>query len=114
MRDNDSTTDETYEADDRADSFFPFTGSAFPYGLSPLSRENVGGETVDEGTAPASETSTSDATEDDGGSWWDEGLISLLLIAGVVLFVIPEPATSAFGILLISVGVVAWLVDWAL
>jgi hypothetical protein len=114
MRDNDLTTDEAYETDDHADSFFPFIGSAFPFGLSALSRENVGGETVDEETAPAGETTATDTTEDEGDSWWDEGLISLLLVAGVVLFVIPEPATSALGILLISVGVVAWLVDWAL
>lgn len=111
MRDDDSTTDEAYEADDHADSFFPFTGSAFPFWLSALSRENVSDEAVAERLTPANETTAADATEDGGGSWWDEGLISLFLVAGVVLFVIPEPAISALGILFISVGIVSWLID---
>ena len=50
------------------------------------------------------------AAEDNG--WWDEGLITLLLVVGVVLFVFPEPATSALGVLLIVAGLIAWLVDW--
>ena len=53
------------------------------------------------------------AGEDDD-SWLDEGLIGLVLIAGVVLFLFPEPATSGLGVLLIAIGVVAWLIDWAM
>ncbi len=52
-------------------------------------------------------------TDDDEGTWLDEGLITLTLVAGVALFLFPEPATSGLGILLIGVAVVAWLVDWA-
>jgi hypothetical protein len=52
-----------------------------------------------------------DGTSEDGGSWWDESLITLLLVVGVVLFVFPEPATSGLGILLITAGVIAWLID---
>ena len=52
--------------------------------------------------------------DDDNGSLWDESLITLLIIGGVVLFLFPEPATSALGILLLAIGVIAWLVDWAL
>ncbi|WP_435180103.1 hypothetical protein [Halorussus sp. AFM4] len=51
------------------------------------------------------------AEEDEGGSWWDEGLIGLLLIAGVILFFFPEPFTSTIGIALIALGVIAWIVD---
>ncbi|MFC7139016.1 hypothetical protein ACFQMA_04080 [Halosimplex aquaticum] len=51
---------------------------------------------------------------DDDGGWWDEGLITALIVAGAVLFVIPEPATSGIGILLLAIGVLAWLVDLAI
>ncbi len=115
MRDEDVTTDETHRADDHSDSFFPRVGSAFPFGLSALSRENTGaasGDAIDE-PAATTENEPTDSSEDDG-SWWDEGLISLLLVVGVVLFIFPEPATSALGILFVSAGVIAWLVDWAL
>lgn len=37
------------------------------------------------------------------------GLGGLLVLVGVVLFVIPEPATSGIGILLVLAGVLAWL-----
>lgn len=50
---------------------------------------------------------------DEEGTWLDEGLITLTIVAGVVLFLFPEPATSGLGILLIAIGVVAWLIDWA-
>lgn len=59
------------------------------------------------------DTGDSFSDEDSDGSLWDEGLITLLLVAGVLMFVFPEPITSGVGILLISIGVVAWLVDWA-
>ena len=49
--------------------------------------------------------------DEDDGSWWDKGIVGLLLIAGVVLFFFPEPATSAIGILLIGLAVVAWIAD---
>lgn len=48
------------------------------------------------------------------GSWWDEGLITLLLLVGVVLFVFPEPATSGLGIALIATAAFLWLLDWAM
>lgn len=55
-----------------------------------------------------------DYEREDEGTWLDEGLISLTIVAGVILFLFPEPGTSALGILLITVGVVAWVVDWAM
>lgn len=51
------------------------------------------------------------ADAEDEDSLWDEGLISLLLVAGVVLFLIPEPATSTIGIALVALGAVAWAAD---
>lgn len=66
----------------------------------------------DEGAYEGSEDGFYD--EDDDGSLWDEGLITLLIVAGVVLFLFPEPATSGLGVLLLSIGVIAWLIDWAM
>lgn len=52
------------------------------------------------------------AEDEDEGTWLDEGLIATLLIVGLVLFLFPEPATSAVGIAMLAVGAVAWIVDW--
>ncbi|WP_435181676.1 hypothetical protein [Halorussus sp. AFM4] len=51
-----------------------------------------------------------EATEDE--SWWDEGLVTLLLVAGLALFLFPEPATSGLGVALMAVGAALWLLDW--
>lgn len=45
------------------------------------------------------------------GTWADEGLITLLVVAGVALFLFPEPGTSVIGMVLIGAGVLAWIVD---
>lgn len=42
------------------------------------------------------------------------GLGGLLVIVGIILFVIPEPATSGLGIALIVIGALVWLVSWLL
>lgn len=60
------------------------------------------GETAGDATPTA-------GTEDD--SWLDEGLITLLVVTGALLFLFPEPATSAVGIVLLGVGIIAWAVD---
>lgn len=124
MRD-DSYRDDDYEDyddqvdDDTGTSFFPYSGTiplgwpgrtgqeAGPdkYGDQPYDDEPYGEETYDEDRY-------GDDHELGEGSWWDEGLISLLIVAGVVLFLIPEPATSGLGILLIGAGVVLWIIDW--
>ena len=121
MRD-DRYTDDEYgdQTDDTGSSFFPYAGTlplgwpgrtgreAGPdeYGDQPYDDEPYGEESYDERRYEES------GEEMGEGSWWDEGLISLILIAGVVLFLIPEPATSGIGILLIGAGVVLWLLDW--
>lgn len=48
-----------------------------------------------------------DAPVDDE-SWWEEGLATTLLVAGVVLFVFPEPITSTVGVALVVAGVGIW------
>lgn len=50
------------------------------------------------------------ARDGNGGGW---GLPALLLAAGVILFLFPEPITSTVGILLVVAGVAVWLYEWA-
>lgn len=52
------------------------------------------------------------ATDRDDETWVDEGLISLLIIAGAVLLLFPEPTTSFVGVLLLLAGAVLWILDW--
>lgn len=101
------------------DGFFPYAPG---WGFWPAGWGfGMTGGTVDADEEPYGEydhdeydrDETAYAAEEDDESWWDEGLIGLLLVVGVVLFLFPEPATSALGIGLIAVGVLAWLVDWA-
>ncbi|MFC6825597.1 hypothetical protein [Halopelagius fulvigenes] len=47
----------------------------------------------------------------DDDSWLDEGLITLLIVSGALLFLFPEPATSAVGIVLLGIGIIAWAAD---
>ncbi|QLG26016.1 hypothetical protein HUG10_05725 [Halorarum halophilum] len=115
---NDPGTDDAYE-DDRVDERRSFgwlgRGLSIGYGWPPVSRRRDTDETApgDERYDAADEAEGGDVVPEgeDGGSWWDEALISILLVAGVVLFIFPEPATSMLGIVLIAVGVVAWLID---
>lgn len=37
------------------------------------------------------------------------GIVTLLILAGIILFVFPEPMTSGLGITLILIGVVVWI-----
>ncbi|ELZ18515.1 hypothetical protein C477_10628 [Haloterrigena salina JCM 13891] len=58
--------------------------------------------------------SSAEPTADDSGSWFDRarakyGLGTLLVAAGVVLFLFPEPVTSTAGLVLIGAGVLIWL-----
>jgi len=103
----DDQVDDGY--DDSSGGFFsPMSGWPGGGAAEEKRRDEYEGEVYDEeGTA-----GVADADESDD-SWWDEGLISLLLVGGLVLFLFPEPATSAIGVLMMGAGVVAWLVDWA-
>ena len=102
-------TDDPYDANDRAsDSFFPYTGD---WGWGSALPSSSGTEETASDEEPSPDERYAEETTDEGGTWLDEGVISLVLLAGVVLFFFPEPATSAVGILLLGVGVVAWVVD---
>ena len=106
-------SDDSYEENDRAsDSFFPYTGS-WGWGSALPSVYGTDETVNDEGASDESryDDRYDEATTDEEGTWLDEGVISLILLAGVVLFFFPEPATSALGILLLGVGVVAWIAD---
>lgn len=57
---------------------------------------------------------SAEPTTNESGSWFDRarakyGLGALLVAAGVVLFVFPEPITSTAGLALIAVGAIIWL-----
>lgn len=110
---------EQYTDDGTDDTFFPSgTGGRFtPTGWGFWPSTSAADAEYDErqaGEYDADEYSAreADRTDESDESWWDEGLIGLLLVAGVVLFFFPEPATTAIGIGLIAVGVVAWIIDW--
>lgn len=125
-RADDPYDDEPYDdpraadSDPRGDSLLPY--AAFPLGWSlPFGPSNRSGGDVDtrhdegaydEGEGALDRGAYDEGTYDDeDGSWGDEGVIALLLIGGVTLFLIPEPLTSTLGIVLIAIGVIAWLVD---
>lgn len=57
----------------------------------------------------ASEAGFETATETD--SFVDRELIQVLLVAGFVLLLFPEPVTSALGIVLVTVGGGLWVRD---
>lgn len=91
-----------YSTPDDDDSFFP---SYVPFGRPMLWT----GQDRDDDYGRESEGYETDADD----TWVDEGVIGLILLVGVALFLFPEPATSGVGILLILVGAVLWVVDWA-
>jgi hypothetical protein len=104
--------EEAYHEDDADDSLFPYPASSFgwPPGLLGGGTADVDRTAVDDHDgAHDGERVEDEYAEDD--SWLDEGLIGLTLIVGLVLFLFPEPATSAAGILLLLVGAIAWLAD---
>ena len=97
--------DGPYDDNDSTGSVFPYVwptwGGGGGWRLGWPSRDQ---EVVDE--EARDETSVE---EDD--SWLGEGLFSLLVIVGVILFIFPEPATSMLGVILIFLGAVGWLVS---
>lgn len=114
------------ETNDRSSSESRLPVPTIPWGWAPASfrsgDDHVTGDedydTVagDEGAYRGSEDRfEGDAADrpsgNDDESWLDEGLITLLIVAGALLFLFPEPATSAVGIVLLGVGLIAWVAD---
>lgn len=104
----DDPVKDQYANDATDDSFFP-SGLT---GMYPSNWRQTGPATVDAEYGEPGGNSEYE-TRDTGDSMWDEGLISLLLVGGLALFLFPEPTTSAVGVVMMGVGVVAWLIDWA-
>lgn len=42
----------------------------------------------------------------------EEEQASLLIIIGFILFVFPEPITSAIGVVVLVLGIATWVADW--
>lgn len=99
----DQASDDDDRDDDDEPGVFPYEWAAWGgWGIEWPYRS--GADTEDRPVRDATYTDTDD-------SWWDESLIGLVLVVGAVLFVIPEPSTTALGILLLAIGVVAWFLD---
>ena len=101
--------DEPMDTEEGSNSILPYSGALAPYGASWGSLWTPPAETEDEYAEYDDAHDASAAEEDD--SLWAEALISVVLIAGVVLFLFPEPLTSTLGVILLAFGLVAWLAD---
>lgn len=108
MRDDDQYTDEPPAEEAFDDSLFPYGG--FPYGFGWSAWPWSDAEDENDAYGGSEEFGPSEATDEDGR--WNEGIVSVLLVVGVVLFLFPEPATSAIGMVLVALGLAMWLLDW--
>lgn len=108
--------EETHREEENADrGRFPYFSSrkwAGTWGLWPIIPGREGETSYDEETHEGAGDHPAD--EDGSESRWDVGLFTLLIVGGAILFLFPEPITSGLGIVLLSFGVLGWLVDWAL
>ena len=52
-----------------------------------------------------------DANPDENERFLDEVLVPALFVAGVLLFLFPEPATSTVGVFLVGIGLATWAWD---
>ncbi|WP_435181677.1 hypothetical protein [Halorussus sp. AFM4] len=93
------------------DTLLPLGGSMYPFSWPFWATDED--DVYEDESFEGAEYDGADAERDDGAGW-DVGVIGTLLLVGLALFLIPEPTTSAIGIFLISLGVVAWVVDWLL
>ncbi|WP_433632248.1 hypothetical protein [Halomicrococcus sp. NG-SE-24] len=108
MQDDDQRTDEPPAEEAFDDSIFPYGGSPYGFGWSAWPWSDV--EDENDAYGESDEFRPSEAT-DEGGRL-GEGVVSVLLVVGVVLFLFPEPATSAIGMGLVALGLAMWLLDW--
>lgn len=104
--------DDLRDPDDDEDStWLPTAGglTAWPAGIYASGADDEY-EEYEPGTAAAGDEYGTDADAGDGG-WLDEGLVTLLVVAGAALVLFPEPATSGLGIFLLGLGVLVWIYD---
>lgn len=104
-QERDTTDEDDYDRVYDDDSLFPYV--PLPFGWTP----SLPGRGYDENAEEHERVYDEVGSEE--GSWWDEGLITLAIVVGLVLFLFPEPATSALGAVLFVAGVMGWLVDLA-
>ena len=45
-------------------------------------------------------------------SYSEEGLATLLIVIGAILFIFPEPITTVTGVVVLIAGVATWFTDW--
>lgn len=121
-RDDSPPTDDAYESEydertahedayhDESGSFLPYVGSSFGWPPGVLGGDVEEREETREADDPYEEARVEDEYGEHEG-WFDEGVIALTLVVGLALFLFPEPATSAVGIVLLLVGSIAWLAD---
>jgi len=64
-----------------------------------------------DGRPPNVETAGESAEHEGDGGWLGIGLSTTIVVAGVLLFLFPEPATSAVGLLLVFAGTLMWLFE---
>lgn len=69
-------------------------------------------ETTPSGDVVDDDLVTADEAGGGDDEWFEAGVITLTLLAGLALFLFPEPLTSGIGAVLMAVGVIAWIVDW--
>lgn len=68
---------------------------------------------ADDAAASESDDLSEEPRGGGSGRWWDVGLLPMLFVAGVTLFVFPEPVTSAPGVVLVVTGIALPVADWA-
>lgn len=74
--------------------------------LSGGDRHDAGGPFLDEGGYDEGHD-----REDPGDTDWGGRLAAVLVVGGIALLLIPEPATSGAGSLMLIVGAFLWLID---
>lgn len=98
------------EVDDPYDgTILPLGGTMYPFSWSFWASDE---DDVYDSDAYDQEDYDEATVAEDEDAGWDEGVIGTLLIVGLVLFLIPEPATSGLGVFLLALGAVGWIVDW--
>lgn len=78
------------------------------WGWMPLYQQNETRDTVPDDPSANEGVVT---PQGGGGNRTLEGIATLLLVGGIILFLIPEPASSMLGIFLVLTGAILWLAD---
>lgn len=58
------------------------------------------------------QSESADTAKQSSREYSEEGLSTLLIVLGAILFVFPEPITSFAGVILVVMGAIVWATDW--